>query len=77
MKALDDASSQTVALYTELTAASARFADSGQTDLAALLLNSGLQSVPGDPIGLSRLTAAMLRGSSAGLINGQRMSFWL
>jgi hypothetical protein len=54
---------------------SAGLAEAGQADLAALLLDAGLQTAPGDPAGLARLTAAMLRGSPAGLLAGNRMSF--
>jgi hypothetical protein len=63
-------------LDTQLIGESAQLADVGQANLAALLLNSGLQSVPGDPVGLARQTAAMFVGSSDRLLKSHRMSFW-
>jgi hypothetical protein len=76
LSALDDASSDADMLETQLIDESAKLADAGQADLAALLLNSGLQFSPGEPSSLARLTAAMLIGSPNGLIGAGRMSIW-
>jgi hypothetical protein len=76
MDALNDALSRASELDSQLADQSAQLADAGQTDLAALLFNSGLQATPGDPGGLARLTAAMLIGSRSGLIGASRVSFW-
>ena len=76
IKALDYALSRTESVDTQLIGESAQLADTGQANLSALLLGAGLQSVPGDPVGLARLTAAMFVGSSDRLLHSNRMSFW-
>jgi hypothetical protein len=75
IKALDDALSRADGLDARLAEETTGLANTGQADLARLFLGSGLQSAPDDPVGLARLTAAMLIGSPGGLV-GNRVVFW-
>jgi hypothetical protein len=74
---IEGALSRAGALGKEIVANSAHLAAAAQSNLAAMLIDSGLQvSTTADPVGLARQTGDSLRGMSFGLIRNYRLSFW-